>query len=65
MPGLPIEIEKPSLWQRVFLHSKVNGAPYCGEQLPSVRWNWAKDTFLQRRLKEARAHAGADKHESN
>ena len=25
---------KPSYWQLVFLQSKVNGAPYIGEDLP-------------------------------
>ena len=55
----PAEIEKkkPSFWQVVFLHSKVNGALYRGEQLPGRRWDWPQDTFLQRRLKQARASA--------
>jgi hypothetical protein len=43
-----------SFWQRVFLQSKVNGAPYLGEELPGHRWNWPKGTFLQRRLTHAR-----------
>ncbi|HWO40791.1 MAG TPA: hypothetical protein VNO43_03200 [Candidatus Eisenbacteria bacterium] len=48
------EMEKPSFWQLVFLHSKVNGAPYDGEKLASRSWDWPKDTYLQRRLKEIR-----------
>lgn len=48
------EIEKPSFWQLVFLHSKVNGAPYEGENLAGRSWNWPKNTYLQRRLKEIR-----------
>lgn len=49
------EIARHSFWQRVFLQSKVNGALYFGEQLPGVRWEWPKDTFLQRRLQQARS----------
>ncbi|MGH7826756.1 MAG: hypothetical protein ACREQ7_16480 [Candidatus Binatia bacterium] len=48
------ETEKPSFWQMVFLHSRVNGAPYEGEKLTGHSWNWPKDTYLQRRLKEVR-----------
>jgi hypothetical protein len=29
-----INIQKQSLWQQVSLQSKVNGALYCGDQLP-------------------------------
>jgi hypothetical protein len=48
------ETQKPSFWQLVFLHSKVNGAPYEGENLVGHSWNWPKDTYLQRRLREIR-----------
>lgn len=41
---------KPSYWQRIFLQSKVNGAPYNGEALPGQSWDWPKDTYFQRRL---------------
>ncbi|HVO93899.1 MAG TPA: hypothetical protein VMT22_13705 [Terriglobales bacterium] len=44
------ETEKPSFWQLVFSQSKVNGAPYNGEELPGRIWDWPKDTYLQRRL---------------
>ena len=44
------DTEKPSFWQIVFLQSKVNGAPYNGEELPGRNWEWPKDTYLQRRL---------------
>lgn len=40
-----------SAWQLVFLQSKVNGAPYQGEELPQHRWNWPQDTCFQRRLR--------------
>lgn len=54
-----IRFEKPSsFWQSVFLQSRVNGAPYCGEQLPLRPWNWPSDTYLQRRLKAARVPDG-------
>jgi hypothetical protein len=44
-----------SFWQFVFLQSRVNGAPYRGEQLPLRPWNWPRNTYLQQRLKVARA----------
>jgi hypothetical protein len=44
------ESVKPSYWQRIFLQSKVNGAPYNGETLPGRNWDWPKDTYFQRRL---------------
>jgi hypothetical protein len=43
--------EKPSFWQLVFSQSKVNGAFYDGEELPGYKWEWPKDTYLQRRLR--------------
>jgi hypothetical protein len=48
------ETEKPSFWQLVFAQSKVNGAPYNGEQLPGCHWDWPKDTYLQRKLRQSR-----------
>ncbi len=42
--------EKPSFWQAVFLESKVNGASYYGDILPSHAWSWPKKTYLQLRL---------------
>jgi len=44
------ESVNPSYWQRIFLQSKVNGAPYDGETLPGRNWDWPKDTYFQRRL---------------
>jgi hypothetical protein len=47
-----------SRWQMVFSQSKVNGAYYDGEKLPTFAWHWPKDTFLQRRrqlLKSSRS----------
>jgi len=38
-----------SRWQMVFSQSKVNGAYYDGEKLPTLPWHWPTDTFLQRR----------------
>ena len=35
-------LAKPSLWQLVFLQSKVNGAAYHGEQLPRQNWKWPR-----------------------
>jgi hypothetical protein len=48
-----------SSWQRVFSQSKVNGAYYNGDELPTLPWHWPKDTFLQRRrqlLKSSRTN---------
>jgi len=49
----------------VCLQSKVNGAVYLGEQLPGVRWEWPKDTYLQRRLRLGRLYSLNDKRELN
>jgi len=45
-----------SLWLNVFHNSKVNGAEYREDRLPSQPWSWPTDTFLQRRLREVRAN---------
>jgi hypothetical protein len=52
---------KPSLWQLVFLQSKVNGAAYNGEQLPRQNWSWPKGTYLQQRLRLAKSDQAPDK----
>ncbi|HUF40818.1 MAG TPA: hypothetical protein VMR20_02580 [Verrucomicrobiae bacterium] len=54
MKQMEIDSEKQSFWQLVFLQSKVNGAPYNGEELPGRNWNWPKDTYLQRRLQRSK-----------
>jgi hypothetical protein len=48
------DLSKPSYWQLIFIHSKANGAHYNGEELPGRNWEWPKDTYLQRRLHQAR-----------
>jgi hypothetical protein len=48
------ELGKPSFWQLVFSQSKVNGAPYFGDNLPGRTWEWPKDTYLQRRLQQSK-----------
>jgi hypothetical protein len=55
------ELEKPSFWQLVFTQSKVNGAYYIGEQLPGSNWDWPKDTYLQRRLRQVKWYQTAEK----
>ena len=42
--------QKLSFWQLIFLQSKVNGTPYCGEELPRHNWDWPQETYLQHRL---------------
>ena len=34
MKSIDVSLNKPSYWQSIFLQSKVNGAPYNGEDLP-------------------------------
>jgi hypothetical protein len=55
------DLEKRSFWQLVFLHSKVNGAAYDGEQLPRRNWNWPKDTYFQQRVRRAKWYQPPDK----
>ncbi len=62
---LKIDTRKPSLWQRVFLQSKVNGALYRGDQLPGMHWEWPQNTFLQRRLRDARVYPIEEKRDFN
>jgi hypothetical protein len=50
-----ISTEKPSFWQLVFQQSKVNGGAYDGENLPGYNWNWPRNTYFQRRLRQARS----------
>jgi hypothetical protein len=59
------ELEKPSFWQLVFSQSKVNGALYMGEQLPGRNWNWPKNTYLQRRLRQVRWYQASEKIQLN
>lgn len=59
------ETEKPSFWQLVFSQSKVNGALYMGEQLPGRNWNWPKNTYLQRRLRQVRWYQASEKIQLN
>ena len=49
-----------SLWLQVFNSSKVNGAPYWGDDLPAHRWTWPTDTYMRRRLRILRAHGGGE-----
>jgi len=55
MKDQEVSIEKASVWQQIFLQSKVNGAPYYGDSLPGRHWNWPKDSYLKRRLRHVRA----------
>lgn len=43
-----------SVWQLIFLQSKVNGAEYHGEEFFPNNWNWPQDTYFQRRLRSLR-----------
>ncbi|HEY3303633.1 MAG TPA: hypothetical protein VGL70_08890 [Candidatus Binatia bacterium] len=60
MKAQEISIEKPSVWQQIFLQSKVNGAPYYGDLLPGRDWNWPRDSYLKRRLKRLRSQPLSD-----
>ena len=46
-----------SFWLQVFSNSKVNGALYLGDHLPSYGWAWPTDTYMQRRLRLIRLNA--------
>jgi hypothetical protein len=65
MKNVEGDLDKPSFWQLVFSQSKVNGAPYNGEQLPGRIWNWPKDTYLQRRLRESKWCQATNKNNLN
>jgi hypothetical protein len=54
MQAQEVSLEKPSFWQLIFLQSKVNGAPYNGEQLVGQKWDWPESTYLQLRLRYLR-----------
>ena len=43
-------------WLQVFSNSKVNGALYLGDHLPSNGWDWPTETYLQRRRRLIRAN---------
>ena len=45
----PNAFRPKTAWQRIFLQSKVNGAPY-EEQEWNVNWPSPEDTYLKRRL---------------
>jgi hypothetical protein len=59
------ESEKPSFWQLVFAQSKVNGALYLGEQLPGRSWDWPKNTYFQRRLRQLGRYQASEKTQLN
>lgn len=44
------EKDKISYWQLVFLQSKANGCSYRDEDLPSMKWQWPRDTWFQEKL---------------
>ena len=39
-----------SLWQLVFVQSKVNNARYDGDRFLAQNWDWPKETWFQMRL---------------
>ena len=59
------ELEKPSFWQLVFSQSKANGAPYIGEELPGRNWEWPRNTYFQRRLRQVRRYQALEKTQLN
>jgi hypothetical protein len=60
MKSKTYKVEKDSPWQRIFLQSKVNGAPYSGEELLPFNWSWPKNTYLQHRLQVVRRYRSSD-----
>jgi hypothetical protein len=65
MKNVENAFDKPSFWQLVFSQSKVNGAAYNGEQLPGRIWDWPKDTYLQRRMRESKWYQTGNRAELN
>jgi len=59
------DLDKPSFWQLVFSQSKVNGAPYHGEQLACQKWIWPKGTYFQQRLYRAKWYQAPDESKLN
>jgi len=55
------DLKRPTTWQRIFLQSKVNGAPYREEQQNDFKWRWPEDTYLKRRLQYLRSFQSPDK----
>jgi hypothetical protein len=55
----PHQLETPTVWQRIFLQSKVNGAPYEEQQLSCER-PWPENTYLQHRLAYLRTYQSSD-----
>ena len=64
MKGKTVSLQKPSLWQLIFLQSKVNGAPYHGEKLSGHLWNWPRNTYFQRRLQFLRLARASESDQS-
>jgi hypothetical protein len=38
-------------WINVFVQSRLNGGDYAGDKLPEQKWEWPRDTWLKRKLK--------------
>lgn len=53
-------MELPTDVQKIFLLSKVNGADYYGDRLSVTRWDFPRETWLQRRLREIKGKEQAD-----
>jgi len=51
--------DQMSYWQLIFSQSKVNGASYKNDELPTCNWNWPTDTYLQRRRSLVLKHSAA------
>lgn len=43
-----------SLWQLIFIQSKVNKGAYDGDRLLAQNWDWPKETWFQMRLRHLR-----------
>jgi hypothetical protein len=43
-----------SSWQLIFMQSKVNNGAYNGDRLFAQNWDWPKETWLQKRLRDLR-----------
>jgi hypothetical protein len=50
---------RPKDVEIIFETSRANGAEYRGNELPTYKWQWPEETWMQRRLKERKANEQA------
>jgi hypothetical protein len=41
-------------WELIFRLSRVNSDRYDGDRLPALNWDWPRETWFQKRLRQLR-----------